>query len=84
MKKYTLIERGDVFKDEKDERYIVLTMDYSEGKNDFADFVCFNFDKDFHISLSRNYLLEMQYIGNIEFKVYGAQSILGKHLRENF
>ena len=48
MRTVTIIEKGDVFRDnEKKERFIVLTEDYTEGKKNDEKFAAFNMDKEY-------------------------------------
>ena len=83
MRTVTIIEKGDVFRDnEKKERFIVLTEDYTEGKKKDEKFVVFNIDKEYHIIFSRAYLLEeMSYAGNLSKKLVKSQNEMGKFLR---
>ena len=83
MKTYTIIEKGDVFKsNQSGQRFIVLTEDYSDGKDNKEKFAMFNIDKEYHILFLRAYVLEeMEYVGNISKKLTESENEMGKFLR---
>lgn len=65
MKTLRVLEKGDVFLDkETNKRYMVLTSDYADGKNDYEPFACLNIDSGFVIVFKRGYIEGLEYIEN--------------------